>query len=490
MKKLKENKSYLILFILFFIILCLSPICGDDWSNYLEGLNGFRHMLGQTLGMYFDWEGRLVSRLLINVLTYNKLLWNIVNSLVLVSTIYLIIKISKPKHKKALFYLTLLLIPLMNIFTFSQTVVWIAGNITYLFVIPLLLFYFYYIFTHQNNNKKTIIFLTFLNLIMTMFVEHMGLVLVIGNILILLNRYLKNKKFDKEVLIYLIASIIGITSMLLSPGSAKRSHIENVSFNNLSFFGKIFTNLPNFIFYTYTSNYYMLFLMVISNYFLVKNFIKNKPLSITSYLYLLIIPLVTIVLYLLNAINLISLDLNNLFLIIYYIIYTLIDLYLIFIFTQKYKDSKALFFFLLGLVANGVMLMSPTWGPRTCLATYLFLSISYLMIIDKYLKEKKFLNYALLTLNCFFYIIYLILYISVHKQYIYNYNIIKKQLQENKETITIVRYPYYVNCNINPDNSFHIEKFKKYYNIPLDKELVLVDNNWKYLIFYKEKDLS
>lgn len=488
MNKLKENKNYIILFFLLLIIMFLSPICGDDWSNYLEGTNGLRHMFTEAIGMYFDWEGRFISRILINILTYYKPLWNFVNSFALVSMIYLIIKIIKPKHPKTCFYLTVLLIPMMNIFTISQVVVWLAGNITYLLVIPLLLFYFYTVFDSKKHSKKTIILLALLNMIMTMFVENMGVVLVVANILILINRYLKTKKIDKEILTYLIASIVGLLSMLLSPGTAKRSKTENIYFNELSLFGKIFYNIPNFIFYTFTSNYYLLILMSIANYYLVKNFIKNKKLRIISYLYLLIFPIITIFLYLLKTFAIISFNLNNSFILIYYIIYILIDLYLLFIFTKKNKKSKVLFFYLIGMASNFVMLVSPTWGPRTSLGTYIFLSISYLMIIDKYLKKNKVLDQILLIGNCTLYILYLILYITIHKQYVYNYNSIKKALANNDKVIYLKRYPAYVNCNINPDNPFHLEKFKKYYNIPEDTEIVLEENNWKYLIFYNEKD--
>ena len=65
----KENYKYLFLFIFFTIILFLSPRSGDDWGNFLEGSLGIRHMIGNAIGMYFDWEGRFVSRLLINFLT-------------------------------------------------------------------------------------------------------------------------------------------------------------------------------------------------------------------------------------------------------------------------------------------------------------------------------------------------------------------------------------------------------------------------------------
>ena len=84
MKKILK-KEYILYFFFFLIIMCLSPISGDDWGNYLVGEQGIRHMVGNAIGMYFSWEGRFISRLLINILTYNKWLWNIVNSFVIFS---------------------------------------------------------------------------------------------------------------------------------------------------------------------------------------------------------------------------------------------------------------------------------------------------------------------------------------------------------------------------------------------------------------------
>ena len=91
-------------------------------------------MIGQAIGMYFTWEGRLVSRIFINILTYNKWLWNVVNSIVVVGIIYYINKICKFKNKTTMLILVISTILFMNVFTFSQVVTWLAGNITYLFV--------------------------------------------------------------------------------------------------------------------------------------------------------------------------------------------------------------------------------------------------------------------------------------------------------------------------------------------------------------------
>ena len=133
-----NNKIYTGIFLFLLLIFFLSPISGDDWGNYLEGAQGFYHMISQAVGMWFTWEGRFISRVLINILTYNKWLWNIVNAFVIIGIINYIERISKFKNKKIMLILTFATILFMNIFTFSQTVTWLAGNITYLFVIQLL----------------------------------------------------------------------------------------------------------------------------------------------------------------------------------------------------------------------------------------------------------------------------------------------------------------------------------------------------------------
>mgnify|MGYP005874952945 CR=1 FL=1 len=222
----KENIKYIVLILFFLFILFLSPISGDDWGNYIEGSQGIRHVFGNAIGMYFDWEGRFISRILINILTYHKVLWNIINSLMIVGIIYYTVKIINPRNKKLIFILSTLTIFMMNIFTFSQVVVWVAGNITYLFVIPMMLYYFYNLLQNKKQTKLTIIINILLNMIMPMFIEHMAVALVVGNILILAYKYIKNKKLDKYILIYLLLSIISLLTMLLSPGSIKRSKIE------------------------------------------------------------------------------------------------------------------------------------------------------------------------------------------------------------------------------------------------------------------------
>ena len=109
-----------------------------------------------------------------------------------------------------------------------------------------------------------------------------------------------------------------------------------------------------------------------------------------------------------------------------------------------------------------------------------------LMIIDKYIKERKLYNIILSIFCIGSSLFYIILYISVHFQYMDNLKVIETAKRKNSKVIEIVKYPYYVNCNINPTSDFHIMRYKKYYGLNEDVEILLKENNWNYFIFYSK----
>lgn len=483
----KKYLRYIFIFLFFLILFFLSPISGDDWGNYIAGSNGLRSSLGIALGMYFDWEGRLISRILINILTYHKWLWNIMNSLLIVGVVFVSERVIGKDSKslgKFLFPLILLIILGMNLFTFSETVVWLAGNITYFFIVPVVIWYFYYLITNDKYNKWFSFIFVLINLFGTMFVENMGMVLVVGNILLLIYKYICNKKIDKRIIGYLIISIGSMLCMLLSPGTRYRNSIENLEFNKLNIFEKVIYNIPNFIYYTFIVNSYLLVLLSISNYLIIKKKIKNQKHKYSLIVYMLVIPLLTIFIYPLSVFKRTFLGFlidSNIFIIIYWLSYIFISLYLLFI--ENKKDLKMVLLYLIGLVSNGVMLISPTWGFRTSLFTYIMLCIVSLYIINKYIKDEKYFIYGSYSLLGIAVVFYLIFYINIFRCQINLEKSIKKQLDENSSVIYIDKFPRFANCNINPDNPYHIQKYKLYYGIPDEKEIVLVDGKWKFIIY-------
>lgn len=480
---MKENRKELILYFIFFLaILFLSPISGDDWGNYLIGKHGLIYDFRSAFSLYFSWEGRLISRILINLLTYNKIIWNIANSFLIVSIIYLTNKICNFKNKKIKYLLLFSVFLFMNIYTFSQVVTWIAGNITYLFVIPLIFLYIFLIRKNDKYSKAKIILLIILNIIIPMFIENMSLVFIFINLIFLIEYYIKNKKINKNLLLFLIISIASFLIMFMSPGNRIRSSVENIEFNKLSLFGKIGFNSYNFVFYTYIINYFLIILMIISMFILIRKNIKNKLLKVILYLYESISLIFTFT-YLLSSFKIVVFNIPNIYAILYFIFLTIIN----FILIIKDDSIKSLesFFYMIGIISNLVMLLSPTWGYRTSFGAYLFMSISFIIIIDKYIKENNHIKNFLIILNVLGAIFYLVFYINIFRCYNNNLKEIKKKVKENKEEIIIDSYPSFAPCNINPTNKYHIDKFKKYYGIKKNVNISLNDGKWKLIIYKK-----
>ena len=96
------------------------------------------------------------------------------------------------------------------------------------------------------------------------------------------------------------------------------------------------------------------------------------------------------------------------------------------------------------------------------------------------------MNYLLLFIILLSSIVYLVMYVSTYKLYKYNKSYINQQLKDNKSEIEIIKYPYFISCNLNPENQYHEKKFKEYYHIPESKKLKLIENNWKFRIIYEK----
>ena len=490
MKKILSRNTilYILIFGFFFTILTLSPISGDDWGNYLVGKQGMIHSFVQAFEMYFNWEGRLVSRILINILTYHKWLWNIVNSLFITGIIYGIIVVVKPRQKKLTICLSILTVLLMNIFTFSQIIVWVAGNITYLFSFFLLFFYLLNIL--KNQQKESIIFkimLVFINLILPIFVEHISVLLIMINISTLVIKYYQSKKWDKEYLIYTIISILSTLIMFLSPGTIYRQSIENTQFNHFNILEKIIYNIPNFIYYTFIINSFLLLLLTITIIFRIIRKKQNKAKSMIIILYMSIIPILTIFVYNLSQFIILPdvfiqmINPNNRFVQIYWLLYMIIYLFLLLEDMKSIKGKRNFIFTVLAFLANAIMLLSPTWGYRTSFVTYMFLIIPCIKEIDD-IKVNKIIENIIIAITILTSILFLIFYINIRIEQNHLEESIQKQLEEDKQVIEIESFPSYANCNINPTNDYHMEIFKEYYQIAKEKEVILLPNHWRYII--------
>ena len=286
-------KNLIVLFFLFMALSLLIPYGGDDWGNSLSNITSVSQLIDVVKGFYLTWEGRIFSRTFICLLVPHQVLWAIINSLLMCFFYYILYNFFQMKHKKITLPLIMIFLLGTNNVAFSQVYVWKTGNITYFFPI---VFAFFLIFSRKKlfesesfSSKKIDFVLIPLTFVFSLFVENITVAIIMICFLNLILYYQKNHKLDIVMLLCLIASLISFTIMMISPGNAIRLSGET-TFSKLSITQKIIYNIPNFIYYTFTTQACVISLILLLIVFSNK---LNKPLKFIIYC-ILIIPVLTI----------------------------------------------------------------------------------------------------------------------------------------------------------------------------------------------------
>lgn len=482
-KFIKKNYIYLLLFLFWFTIATFTPISGDDWHNYVVGQLNLRHILGQTIGMYFTWEGRLISRLLINLLTYHKFIFNFLLAFLLTLSLYLINNNKKITHKKLYFLLTFSMYLSLENKIFTQTILWVAGSITYLFptILTILFLYLYFFFFSKKKSisKISILLFNLLAFSLTLFVENIAFAFVLLNIILLLISFFHTKKLDKLLLSTTSLSLIGSLIMLLSPGSNKRLLYENAAFSKMSFFSKIATNYSNFIYYTISSNLFLQILLTTIGIILTLKFLPKKPLKIFFILFLSLYPLINSY-YLLYQ----KIPTNN-----YANLYwTLYLIYLFFLTFYYLKKSPKPFYILVlpALSANLVMLITPSYSSRTTLFTTIFLSLYCFYLLNNLLSHsfQNLLYKILLLPTIFLALIFVIASFNLYRFAKFQKQIINQEKDSN--CVTIYEIPSYLAWGLTPHGTYHVKTFKEYYHLKEETTFNYQNSVWDYYIFFNQ----
>ena len=480
---LKDKKKLylLITFIILLIISILTPISGDDYGNYISTDGTIKSAINLAISYYNGLEGRFVGRILIMYTTYHKLIWNILTPILF---ILLISSIFKFLNKTISCLILLLGLLLVNTDMFAQSYTWLAGSITYLYPTCLTLFYFITIYRKHNNYRfYNYISLIILSIIIPMFVENIGCIFVLGNIIILVYYIIKDKKINKLYLINTILSSIFLLVMLKSPGSASRSLTENIDFNNLSTINKVIYNIKNFNSYVFFKNSIMIIITLIPMiYYIIKKHKKSYAiifsiipiLSIINNIYY-IMPMKFSFLQNLNIIN----TSNNLYM-IYWIIYIIVLILSInYIVIDKKEKNFILFLLMIGLLSSLIMLILPTWGDRITLYSTITLIIIGTILIDKIIKKEYYIYKYLKIVYALTSIYLIIVFILINKLTIYREKYIKEQLDNNINTIEIIRNPIMYVWNNNPQSDYFVKTYKSYQNIDKEKEIKIVQLSYK-----------
>ncbi len=480
-----RDKVVKMTFIIFLLISFISPVTGDDWKNYVIGNSGLLNIFKNVWEMYLTWEGRMASRLFIDLLIPHKLIFSTLFALLIASSTYCICNLMGKVKRKEYYLIPLIALLLVNVNSFAQNYTWKTGCITYTFPALMTILYFAYIFQKKTLyfDLKEIIALSITALLIPMFVENIGLSFVLGNIILTSFYFIKKRKISLPLTGFTIISGVSLIAMLLSPGSALRMETET-AFASLNLFEKIGTNIPNFIAHVFTHNFIITLLMTIPINYYLSRVLKGKKIFKNSVIALFnIVPLFNIYCNLHEMIpvnvTLVFKPYNGIFLpskwyfIFYWIIFiTLFILSIFYIIKDQKKKEIVLFFYIITLMSSMAMLLSPVWGERVVFLTILgsILTVS-ILIEEMHLKLSfKKLHFLLIILMIYYFSIYTFSYYIDRERG----NYIKKQMRENSDVIEVIANPFHLVWNYNPDLNGLINKLRLYYDIPKDKEIKFV----------------
>ena len=470
---MKLNKIAIITFILFLTICILTPISGDDFGNYIATRGSIFEAIDIAKLNYFGYEGRFISRIIILYTTYHKTLWNIITPglftlLVCCSTKFL--------KQKTSHYILLIGLLLLNNDMIAQGYTWLAGSITFLYPTCLITFYFTYIYFKHNKYKPIdYILLTILSIIIPMFVENLGCAFVLGTFIVLIYTKIKDKKINNIYLINFILSTIFLLLMINSPGSSQRTLTESIAINNYNIFEKIINNLTSLNLYLFFKNSTMIILTLIPiEYYLIKN---NRKIIAIVFSIIPILNIINNIYYMLPLKfsflqNLNIINTSNIIYTFYWILYIFLLIKTINYIITNQKLKHFIFFMLtISFSSTIIMLMLSTWGDRITLFNVLTLTIVGVILIDniiKYQNKTIKLTKILTTATCLYFII---VFISIYRINNYREKIVKTEINENKEQITVIRNPFIYLWNNNPNAKYFIDTYKLYMNIPEQSQI-------------------
>lgn len=250
--EIKQNKIiYIIGLVVFFCLVYThfnTFVANDDlpYSFFYRGNNRVTNIIQAFLNQVADYRelnGRFfVHSILQIILIFGKNLWAIINPLMIVTSLILIVKIIQIKLKKVNKLNTILLVftSFFLMLNYKIIIYWVAGSVNYIWVLTLLLIilFLYFKYGFAKNKLVNIIIIAFLCALheCTMVFT---IVFIIG---LIVSDWLKNKKINKDYILYCIG-FIGSLFLLLCPASQIRMSSDAV-WNDLGLFSKLQLAIP------------------------------------------------------------------------------------------------------------------------------------------------------------------------------------------------------------------------------------------------------
>lgn len=480
----------ILIFMWFYFISSKTTLAGDDWAFFNNTKND--GIFNAAIGMYFGWEGRLMTLFSIHTLIFNLSLWKIINSLIYVIIYVLIIFITKPKYKLLSSMLFVLLIFTIKDNIRMEVFSWITGSVYY--GIPLMLSFIYFSINYIIYRSETIKYKG-LFLIVSLFcafyiplgMENIGAATLIYTLFLNLIFYVKNKRISTIFILNLVVILISYFIWFLSPGSLIR--LSNMpDWQKLSFVEKIIQTIPNVMYFTFYQNKYLILLLSITmsiyNFIKVKHFIKYFSLIFYTLSLIMIFSQRLISFFPNSNLVIMMSDGYSIINTLFWIFYALVLITNIIWIDIRRKEIRITPILLMALFSSAPLLMSPVIGYRLIIYTFFYLSFIIIIILNDLEIPKN--------LDKILFVGILILSIYFGNQLRYKYKLVESITSERiaiiidykaysefyKDGIWLPRYPIYTihGGDIEIEDQYHMRAFKEYFDIPENETITFY---WK-----------
>ena len=504
----KENKKVLIVFLVFFIVLCFQNhfmwLYHDDYGyaalSYTGDIfklhnNGFNTSLVDLYNFciyhYNNWGGRVLYFFFEGIIMHFGIHgFRLFQSVTFTLLFYYIYKIVSFIIKKDDYKLAIFIASLYGIFELElirDGVLWFTASILYIIpLLPFLIFIYRYVLKEKNKSIKDIIIAFLLVFLASFSQEQVSAMVVAFIILYNLDKIIKNKKFELKEIPVIISSLIGFVILLLCPGNKVRMGGSN-EFYQLSIFARLAKSIPDALMSNFGGDTRIFtFLFMTSIAFLAFENINNKKnkkfnkLNIMSFISTVLIMIVSVF----NSSGyfryLLYMSESLIYKAIVFLIITiqlLLIVYTIILYFYRKKEINIIRIFIASLGSQVVMLIAP-YFPLRCVL--MFEIMSFLII--------GYAAYEFYKKHGYIFIIPIIIalsinYLSITYGYIknndanaYNYktlmNVSKRIEQgENISSVTLKKLndDRYASCMPYEENHEYIYKYMKpYFKLPED----------------------
>ncbi|MGX4687054.1 DUF3329 domain-containing protein [Vagococcus sp. JNUCC 83] len=245
-KQIKEKPflRWLVLGISFVAIFTLNQLTyftSDDYAYHYvykgflptenaEKIHGISSIITSQITHYKLWNGRYLAHSIVQFfLQYNKIIFNLFNTLAFLLLAYLIYSIvntvSKVK-KPSLLLAQIITLLWLIIPSFGQTVLWVSGSGNYLWTSLFYTGFLLLCLKNLDDHMLTILVSIIVGFLSGATNENSGPATILTVLLIFLFNLIVKKKFHAYQLIGAVFSILGFISMMSSAGSQKRGHID------------------------------------------------------------------------------------------------------------------------------------------------------------------------------------------------------------------------------------------------------------------------